>query len=154
MATEPGATFAYCSPGMHLLSAILARATGRPADAFAREVLWDPLGIEPVHWPRDPQGVAHGWGDVRMLPRDMAKLGFLYLHGGRWEGEPVVPSAWVRRATVRRVDTGSDAGSATASDGYGLGWWIPNGPLEPDELAMCSVAFAMARGGGYIKGCR
>ena len=99
MADDPGRAFAYCSANMHLLSAMLTRATGTSTLAFAREKLFEPLGIRAVEWPTDPQGIARGWGDLRMHPRDMAKIGFLMLHQGRWEGRRIVPRGWVREAT-------------------------------------------------------
>jgi CubicO group peptidase (beta-lactamase class C family) len=76
MVAEPGTTFSYCSPGMHLLSAVLTRATGMSELDFARQNLFEPLGIRDVVWPVDPQGFNHGWGDVYLYPRDAAKLGY------------------------------------------------------------------------------
>lgn len=117
MIFEPGARFVYCSPGMHLLSAILQRATGMTALDFARRHLFTPLGIRDVIWPADPQGVSHGWGDIRLHPRDMAKLGLLWLNKGRWEDKQVVSAEWVEASVKRQVKTGRN-------DDYGYGWWI------------------------------
>lgn len=118
---EPGSEFAYCSGGMHLLSAIVARATGMSALEFAQRRLFGPLGIQDVPWPADPQGNNHGWSDLRMRPTDMARIGYLYLHGGRWCGEQIIPSDWVRRSTRQQIPT--RRGDAA----YGYGWWIPSG---------------------------
>ena len=60
MAEEPGETRVYCSPNVHLLSAILERATGMSTLAFAEQVLFKPLGISDVMWLTDPQGVHRG----------------------------------------------------------------------------------------------
>jgi hypothetical protein len=117
MTTEPGARFVYCSPGMHLLSAVLQKAAGRPALEFARENLFGPLGIKDVIWPADAQGINHGWGDIRLHPRDMAKIGLLWLRGGQWDGRQIVSREWVERSTRTRIGTGRD-------DDYGYGWWI------------------------------
>jgi len=86
----PGTRFVYCSPGTHLLSAILQQATGMTALQFAREYLFTPLGIRDVIWPADPQGVTRGWGDIRLHPHDMAKIGFLWRNRGVWDGRQVV----------------------------------------------------------------
>jgi CubicO group peptidase (beta-lactamase class C family) len=117
MAANPGATFSYCSPGMHLLAAIVEKATGLSALEFARQNLFGPLGITDVTWPGDAQGVTHGWGDLRLAPRDAAKLGYLWSNGGRWEGRQIVSTAFVEDALRVHATTGSD-------DDYGLGWWI------------------------------
>src|SRR5450759_4461494 len=84
MAAEPGSTFAYCSPGMHVLSGVISRVTGSSALDFARRELFGPLGIRDAEWPADPHGISRGWGDLHLHPRDMAKLGLLWLNEGRW----------------------------------------------------------------------
>ena len=75
MRDEPGQRYEYCSSGMHLLSAVVARATRTNTLAYARRELFGPLGISRVVWPLDPQGIPHGWGDLHLQPRDMAKIG-------------------------------------------------------------------------------
>ena len=83
MAYEPGTHWEYCGLGMHLLSAILEKATGMPAQEFARINLFEPLGIQAGTWPADPQGVNLGAGNLRLYPTDMAKLGLLWLQRGQ-----------------------------------------------------------------------
>jgi CubicO group peptidase (beta-lactamase class C family) len=74
MVAEPGSRWEYCSPGMHLLSAILTKATGMTALDFAWANLFGPLAMREVIWPADPQGITHGWGDLHLHPRDAADL--------------------------------------------------------------------------------
>ena len=119
MANEPGARYEYCSPGMHLLSAAIARATGMSALRFARRELFGPLGIVDVAWPADPQGVTFGWGDLHLQPRDAAKLGYLWLHEGRWEDRQLVPAEYLRDAV--RVHSHPRAGPEQE---YGYGMWV------------------------------
>ncbi len=113
---EPGSHFVYCSPAIHLLSPILQQATGMTALDFARQYLFEPLGIGEVMWPKDPQGYYDGWADLSLHPYDMAKLGFLFLHKGQWEGKQIVSRQWVEEATKAQMATGDDP--------YGYGWWI------------------------------
>ena len=96
---EPGSKFEYCSGGMHLLSGIISKATGTSALEFARSELFEPLGIEDLIWPSDPQGVSRGWGDLHLRPRDMAKIGYLWLNQGRWESRQIVPTDYMLAAT-------------------------------------------------------
>jgi len=110
MADEPGERWVYCSPAVHLLSAILEQATGLPTVDFARSDLFRPLGITDSLWLVDPAGTARGWGDLHLDTLDMAKLGQLFLNRGRWPGRRVVSSAWVERAT-------------TDDQGYGYLWF-------------------------------
>jgi len=118
MAEPPGTRFEYCNGASFLLSAIVQETTGVSALAFAEEHLFGPLGISDVEWPSNPQGITIGWSDLYMTPRDMAKIGYLYLNEGRWDGEQVVPAAWVKASTRKQVSAG------TLEDGYGYQWWV------------------------------
>ena len=117
MGAEPGQRFVYCSGGMHLLSGIISETTGMSALAFARSSLFEPLGIHDSSWPADPNGNNHGWGDLHLHPRDMAKIGYLWLNHGVWDGKQIVSADWVTNSTRVHAHTSSD------SD-YGYGWWV------------------------------
>ncbi|UCE20926.1 MAG: serine hydrolase [Candidatus Aminicenantes bacterium] len=118
METEPGERFVYNSGAVHLLSTIIRKATGKSALDFARSNLFEPLGISDLAWPMDPQGISNmGWGSMRMKPHDMAKLGYLYLKNGQWEGNQILPSSWVKEATKSHANFQS-------GNGYGYLWWV------------------------------
>ena len=122
MAEAPGTRFIYCSSNPHLLSATIQETTGLGALAFAQKYLFEPLGISDVSWPSDPQGNNHGWGDMYLTPRDMAKLGYLYLHKGLWDGQQVLSPARVTAATSFQTNT-----HLSFAD-YGYLWWLtPSG---------------------------
>jgi CubicO group peptidase (beta-lactamase class C family) len=141
--TTPGASWAYSSASSHLLSAMVADATGQSTLAFARAELFDPLGIATddaleqrvrdwpptraeleayeqatVAWPRDPQGYHFGGGFLKLPARDLAKLGYLYLNGGRWDGTQVVPADYLAASTRPQSDP------SVGSGGYGYQWWV------------------------------
>lgn len=117
MAAEPGTRSCYDSPGMHLLSAILQKASGMTALEFARQNLFEPLGIQEMYWASDPQGTTRGWGDLHLKPGDAAKLGYLWLSDGVWDGKQIVSAAWVKDAVQPHSDYGGGYG-------YGYGWWL------------------------------
>ncbi len=141
MAKEPGEEFNYNDGDAHLISAILTKTTGQSALAYAHENLFGPLGIDsdpdasiqavPANrrrfeqagfmWADDGQGNSVGAAGLKLTARDMAKIGYLYLQDGRWEGRQIVPSGYVRASTREQVETGySPAGSPA---GYGYLWW-------------------------------
>jgi CubicO group peptidase (beta-lactamase class C family) len=133
MMREPGTDFCYDSPGMHLLSAILQQATGMTEQEYAQKYLFTPLGIQDVYWQSDPQGYTHGWGDLFLKPLDAAKLGYLWLNQGVWDGKQIIPAAWVS-------DSVKPYNSASTSDDYGYGWWVSDDSY-----------FAFGRGGQTVK---
>ncbi|HSJ57178.1 MAG TPA: serine hydrolase, partial [Anaerolineae bacterium] len=117
MVAEPGAVWQYNTGASHLLSAILQETTHISAAAFAYRYLFGPLGIDEVTWSTDPQGVTIGGFGLQMTAPDMAKLGYLYLHDGEWDGQQVVPAEWVAASTT------SHAGVEPGLE-YGYQWWV------------------------------
>jgi CubicO group peptidase (beta-lactamase class C family) len=150
--------FGYSSATTHILAAILARATGRPVLDYAREKLFDPLGIETrpaatplmvpasaaeydaagFAWPVDHQGINFGPGWLKLTPSDMLKIGQLYLDNGQLDGRQLVPVQWVHDATAAQVSTIS----GPYGSGYGYQWWVTN--------AGADAAFAAVGFGGQL----
>lgn len=119
---EPGTRFSYSTGSTHLLSATLSRAAGRSTHDFAREHLFDPLGISRSAWARDRQGVHMGGNNLSLLPRDMLKFGQLYLNRGRWNGSQLLPWRWVDQST--RPGRVGPRGRGRIYGGYGYLWWL------------------------------
>ncbi len=119
---EPGTRFSYSTGGTHLLSATLSRAAGRSTHDFAREHLFDPLGIRRSAWASDRQGVHMGGNNLSLLPRDMLKFGQLYLNRGRWNGKQLLPWQWVDEST--RPGRVGPRGRGRIYGGYGYLWWL------------------------------
>jgi CubicO group peptidase (beta-lactamase class C family) len=115
MAAEPGTRFSYNTGASHLVSGVVSVVTGRPADELATEALFRPLGITGARWGRAPEGITAGGFGLLMQPRDMAKLAYLYLHRGRWDGRQVVPAEWVEQSTT---------GHVAPPEEYGYLWWL------------------------------
>ena len=101
MAQPPGRAFAYDSGTWHLLSAILTKKTGMDTLAYARQALFRPLGIAEATWAQDPQGIRIGGYGLFLQPRDMAKIGYLYLHHGRVGGRAAVAAVMERARRSR-----------------------------------------------------
>lgn len=135
MMEEPGTRFEYCNQASFLLSAILSEVTGTSAAEFAGDALFGPLGIDDVEWPANPSGVSVGFSDLELQPRDMAKLGYLYLHRGWWGDEQIVSQEWVDAATSEQIDV------QLTPQAYGYQWWVYS-PL--------GYVMAMGHGGQYI----
>jgi CubicO group peptidase (beta-lactamase class C family) len=116
MATQPGTTFVYDTGTSHLVSATVSVLTGRPAAALAAKRLFAPLGIRKYKWLSAPEGVNAGGFGLQLQPRELAKLAFLYLHHGRWDGRQIVPAGWVEESTTDHV--------ADPHFEYGYLWWL------------------------------
>lgn len=141
LADDPGARFNYCTPQTDLLSVILERATGMTTREFAERYLFDPLGISIVDWGRDGQGHYFGGHGMYFTPRNMARLGQLYLSGGVIDGRRLISRGWISESLehgARFYPWGP-----VEDHGYGYQWWL--GTMNGYELF-----FAVGIGGQYI----
>jgi CubicO group peptidase (beta-lactamase class C family) len=118
MDASPGTKWAYNSGGSMLLSGIIRAATGRFIDDYAREVLFQPLGIRDFHWKPTPTGHPDTEGGLYLSAEDLLKIGRLYLQRGQWEGRQILPESFVAAATTRHVS------SVAPGWDYGYQWWL------------------------------
>lgn len=116
---EPGTAWNYSNEGVQLLSPILDKAAGEPIQEYARRRLFEPLGMRNTRLHLDAAEHAWTYADMETTPRDMARLGLLMLHDGKWQGRQVISERWVEAATT---------GSQSLNPRYGLLWWLYGDP--------------------------
>jgi len=118
MSDEPGTKYNYNSGATVVEAYIFRRATGIDIEEYAARYLFAPLGIEHWYWKRTPTGVADTEGGLYLEARDLAKIGYLYLHGGQWDGKQIVSADYVKASVSRAI-----AQNAGPNPTYhGLGW--------------------------------
>ena len=129
VAHDPGTRYAYCSAGPNLVGGALTRATGTwLPELFARTVA-RPLGFGRWYWNLQPTGEGYQGGGAYLRPRDLLKIGQVYLDGGTWRGRRIVDSAWVRLSTAPHAQVSPETTGLSAEDFgnfYGRGWdgWL------------------------------
>ncbi|MFI4936038.1 MAG: serine hydrolase domain-containing protein [Caulobacterales bacterium] len=104
--------FSYCTAGAVLLGQILQRAERTPVDRFIEARILSPLGVSRGDWPRSPTGEVMTGGGLRLRSRDLAKLAWMMVDGGTWQGRRVIGADWLTAATTihRHVRPGADYG--------------------------------------------
>ncbi len=119
---DPGSTFRYNSGAVHLLGVLLQEAVGRPLPEYADEVLFAPLGIRDVRWEGLGGDYVNGGSGIDLRPRDLARIGQLYLQDGFSGNRRLLPEGWATEATLPHRD---DLGSYGPIErlGYGYLWW-------------------------------
>ena len=137
MEAEPGKVFNYSAGATHLLSAILTKTTGMTAEKFAEKYLFNHLGIKEKRWNKDIQGHSLGNAGLYLTPRDMAKLGYLFLNNGVWNEKQILPAEWVAESSRKQISVGD------GFDDYGYCWWIKT--IDDYECY-----YALGYGGQYI----
>jgi CubicO group peptidase (beta-lactamase class C family) len=146
MASQPGTKFTYSSGVSLLLGEIIRKATNMPADRFAKRNLFEPLGISDFYWSKYPGELVQTGGGLFLRPRDMTKIGYLFLNKGRWQGKQVVSEGWVKQSTENYVAPGQIQ-PAVSADGYGFHWWLTS--LQTGNKAVDTYS-ARGRGGQFI----
>jgi CubicO group peptidase (beta-lactamase class C family) len=116
MAEEPGKVFNYSSGATELLAYIFQKETGQDIDVYGQRYLFAPLGIK-HHWKRTYLGVVDTEGGLYLNGDDLAKIGYLYLHDGVWDGKQVVSEDWVKKSLMPYIH-------AEENFQYGFKWWL------------------------------
>ncbi|MEZ4589078.1 MAG: serine hydrolase [Gemmatimonadales bacterium] len=142
LAHPPGTRFTYNSAAVHLLSVVLERIAGRTVQQLAAESLFPALGIAGADWEILAGGRANGGSGIDLRPRDLAKLGQLWLQDGHAGAARLLPEGWVGTATTSRYPLWQASPPLTAQ-GYGYLWWI-------DHAGSRTHFFAWGHGGQFV----
>ncbi|MHA1938965.1 MAG: serine hydrolase domain-containing protein [Candidatus Thorarchaeota archaeon] len=120
MVEEPGEVWNYNSGTTHILSVILQNLTSTTPEVYfdwISSYICVPLGMTDIDWYTDPQGNYFGGAGMQVIPRDMAKFGYLYLNNGSWDGTQIIPEAWVEASSRGHAQISS-------TTHYGYQWWV------------------------------
>ncbi len=118
----PGREFHYVSMDTHVIGMIARRVTGKSLVQQAAGHIWSKIGMESdAYWLTDSEGAAFALGGLNVTTRDYARFGRLYLNNGSWQGEEIIPAAWVKAATSPSSDYNKPGKNKF---GYGFQWWL------------------------------
>jgi len=137
MSEEPGTRFNYNSGASQLLAHVFWRATGIDVEEYAARHLFGPLGIRNWFWKRTPAGLPDTEGGLYLAADDLARLWYLFLRGGEWNGRQVLSRDWVRLSTSPAVAAGNQPGAAR----YGLKWWLYRNPTDSTRVLWAGSGF-------------
>lgn len=118
---EPGTVWSQNLPAIELLGPILSSATGMDPAEYAEQKLFGPIGATHTEYSHAPNGETWMHNFLQTTCRDMARLGYLFLRNGNWNGTQVVSEEWVAEATSPSQDL---------NRGWGFMWWLN----EPGSL--------------------
>lgn len=121
IAAPPDAVWNYNGGGTDLLGSVIERVSGKPFDVFAREALFQPLGITDWEWKTYRNGKFSPAAGLQLRPRDAAKIGQLVLNRGNWSGQQIVPAAWIGQSIAPRFQAIGYFGGLFF---YGYQWWL------------------------------
>lgn len=132
---KPGDVFSYCTGGVNLLGGVIRHASNMKIKPFSQEYLFTPLGIDNFRWSYAANQAADTGGHLYLRPRDLLKIGVLFLSDGNWQSEQVVSSSWI------------DLSKEKYFSNYGYLWW--KNEIEIDENGTpFSIPVILASGNG------
>jgi len=136
----PGEKYKYSNANSTLLGIIVEKASGMDVETFSKKFLFSPLDISNYDWARYPDGSIDTDGGLALRPRDMAKIGQLFLNDGICKGRQIVSTGWIKDSTGKQVKRNDNLW-------YGFMWWRRT--LNVDGKQIDSF-YAFGWGGQYI----
>lgn len=140
---DPGTRFCYNTFQTHLLSAIITKASGMSMVDFGKTFLFEKMNINCADWWQDPQGYYFGGNSMHFTPRDMARLGYLYMNNGQLNREQIVPAEWVEESLTNFTNFSNSSWGDLEKVNYGYLWWL-------GEIKGYKVFLAIGHGGQFV----
>ncbi|WP_395342285.1 serine hydrolase domain-containing protein [Ningiella sp. W23] len=145
LVNTPGRAFSYATSGAVVLGNVITRGSKKRIPEFSNTYLFEPLGITEYKWPitnsLGSQGLAMTGGGLQLRPRDMLKIGQLYLNNGTWNGQQVVSKRWIEKSVYPH------SVSDLYGEGYGYLWRIIERKINGKPLISYE---AWGNGGQFI----
>ncbi len=127
MSHNPGDHFFYNDGTPKIIQVIIEHCTKMRYNHFQYKYLYTPLDIS-VYRP-----------SPGLTPREMAKIGSLYLNKGKWRGEQLLSEKWVEETAIKHVKT--------KYGHYGYLWWNSTFTYPDREI---ETFYAAGNGGQFI----
>lgn len=145
LANDPGTKFYYDNISVMPLDGIIEKTTNMRIPDFVNKYLYDPLKIDAPYWIRSPNGrTATGHGHY-MKPRDMAKIGYIMLYGGKWKSNKIISKEWIDESTKPYIDRSNYTGLKNGK--YCYYWMRETRTINDEEV---NIIFGMGGGEQYI----
>jgi CubicO group peptidase (beta-lactamase class C family) len=114
---NPGKGYNYLSGNTQLLAMVIEKATEQSLADYVSDKFWKPLGAEnQALWQTDKKdGTVKAYCCIASNARDFARIGKLYEHYGKWNGQQILDSAFVAKSIAPRFPDAPQ---------YGYGFWL------------------------------
>ena len=130
LTTQPGTEWKYNGGTTELLAEIIRRVSGKNVHGFAKEHLFEPLGIERSEWTVSPAtNTPSAASGLRLTSKDMLKFGILYHDQGRWGEKQILPKEWI-------IDSFQSSIERPRRGGYGYQFWVFTYAVGGQELSI------------------
>lgn len=144
LARKPGKKWIYADINAVLIGAVIEETSGMSLRDFAKEKVFQPLGITEYYWFTNASNQTGAAGNFYLSTLDFAKLGVLVANGGQWAGKQIVDADYVNRLTTHQIDLKN---YWRLSDAYGMLWYKNQLTFNGKTF---SYMFASGLGGNHL----
>ncbi|MDR4509678.1 MAG: beta-lactamase family protein [Candidatus Brocadiaceae bacterium] len=116
----PNEKWVYHNSACQVLSEVIFQSSGMQAADYARDQLFDLIGMKTATWQSDKVGNTLTYTGIVASAREFAKFGYLFLRNGLWEDRQIISEHWVAKSTQQ---------SQEQNPFYGYLWWLNTGQL-------------------------
>lgn len=145
LSNKPGKNWVYADINAVLIGAIIEEKSGKSLKEFAKEKVFDPLGISQFYWYTNAANQTLGSGTLYISTLDFAKLGVLVANQGKWGDQQIVHQDYIRKLIDRKVFDLTDYWDLT--DSYGMLWYKKKRIVKGKEY---DYLWASGRGGNQL----
>ncbi|WP_367897882.1 serine hydrolase domain-containing protein [Leptospira sp. WS58.C1] len=124
VSSAPGTKFEYSNGDTQLVAGYLEAKTGKTLYEYSKNTAFSWLGFKGEEWNTSKSGRQTAGFGLRLRPIDMAKLGQLYLDGGKWQGRQILKPEWIAMTLEPGVEKR-----------YGLHFWLHEFEGKPSFMA-------------------
>lgn len=144
MAFKPGEKYVYADICPMLIGAIIEQTSGKKLSVFAKENLFDPLGIREFYWYTAPNGSTASMGNLYLSAVDFAKIGQVVIGNGKWQEKKIVSESWIKEIASVNFDI---SGEGPFAQGYGTFWFKTTKKVDGKQY---ECLFASGNGGNLL----
>ena len=144
LTAEPGKKWVYADINPVLISAVIEEKSGMSMKDYAREKLFDPLGIKQFYWYTNASNQTGGAGNLYLSTLDFAKIGLLVLNEGKWQGTQIIEQSYIRLLSQESFDLTDNNPYA---DAYGMLWYKSHRTFGKNKM---DYLFASGIGGNHL----
>ena len=105
----PGTVFRYADANYYVLARLAEKLCGEDVLSFLSKNLFAPMGFVKYAWTRDLGGHVMGGTGLLLRTEDFAKLGWLWLHKGVYNGVRYISEEWITMGLTASVDRTDNA---------------------------------------------
>ena len=116
----PGSKFSYNSMNSYILARVAEKMSGRGFGIMADELIFAPMGIKNYFWEKGPEGTEKGGWGLYMSAESWAKMGYMFLRRGVFNGRQVLSEKWVSTSSATKAISPEINGNFN----YGYQLWV------------------------------